>query len=415
MMEAFATASIKDYDKQPTYATCMETIPLEIEDDKCVSVVIVGTESKYVLFIEPKGFKIDKKVTIPSVPVTIACSGVYEGESRVVVACRDGKLYTIRKGILIDRTIALETPLVDMCIGDKEIVVATMDNAIYSFAFKGTKNYSIYLPSKVTNIAMMTLTKLRTFQGLLVATGDGEIRLYKKRDVITSFKTKTPITGMIFGPYGRESGALALLHTNKAVTIKILRRQAKLEITPEEKKSAERKAREVPLPIPRKTKLYVEQTKREQDQAVEMHSRFQRDLCKLRLTTARAYVKVLENGQGPISAANNLPLHLDAQVQGLGPCFKIKLAVKNTGIRAVHSIPITVVFDSKLYHVPRPLFKIATLVPGPEYTYDVDVISIDENGGSAPIRIYVCNTKSCVPLISAVVDMPIAELAEEDE
>jgi hypothetical protein len=43
--------------------------------------------------------------------------------------------------------------------------------------------------------------------------------------------------------------------------------------------------------------LYVEQTQREREQAVTMHSSFQRDLCKLRLETARAYVKTLTDVQ----------------------------------------------------------------------------------------------------------------------
>ena len=40
---------------------------------------------------------------------------------------------------------------------------------------------------------------------------------------------------------------------------------------------------DVPLDVPKKTKLYVDQTAREREQPVEMHRIFQRDLCKLRL------------------------------------------------------------------------------------------------------------------------------------
>ena len=54
---------------------------------------------------------------------------------------------------------------------------------------------------------------------------------------------------------------------------------------------------DIPLNVPKKTKLYVEQTQREREQAIDMHRIFQRDLCKLRLSTARAYVKVLTDGQ----------------------------------------------------------------------------------------------------------------------
>jgi len=53
---------------------------------------------------------------------------------------------------------------------------------------------------------------------------------------------------------------------------------------------------DIPLNVPKKTKLYVEQTQREREKAPDIHRAFQRDLCKLRLTTARAYVKTLTDG-----------------------------------------------------------------------------------------------------------------------
>ena len=49
---------------------------------------------------------------------------------------------------------------------------------------------------------------------------------------------------------------------------------------------------DIPLAVPKKTRLYVEQTDREREQAGDMHRVFQRELCKLRLATSRAYVKV---------------------------------------------------------------------------------------------------------------------------
>jgi hypothetical protein len=98
------------------------------------------------------------------------------------------------------------------------------------------------------------------------------------------------------------------------------------------------RAQDIPLAVPKKTRLYVEQTQREREQvrapasaaravqhakantnvasvgaerprrcadtvlrgsaqAADMHRTFQRDLAKLRLTTARSYVKVLTDGQ----------------------------------------------------------------------------------------------------------------------
>lgn len=49
--------------------------------------------------------------------------------------------------------------------------------------------------------------------------------------------------------------------------------------------------------VPKKTRLYIEQTKREMENAPDMHRIFQRDLAKLKLTAARTYVKLLTDGK----------------------------------------------------------------------------------------------------------------------
>ena len=70
--------------------------------------------------------------------------------------------------------------------------------------------------------------------------------------------------------------------------------------------------------IPKKTKLYVEQTQREKMQAGEIHRAFQKDLCRLRLTAARAYVGTITDGNQGVSAVGSAAsLRLHAQCQGL--------------------------------------------------------------------------------------------------
>lgn len=63
-----------------------------------------------------------------------------------------------------------------------------------------------------------------------------------------------------------------------------------------------------------------------------MHRVFQRDLCRLRLRTARAYVQLL--GQGPMSTvlAGGAQVRCNAEVRGLmGPVFKVCVRVQNSG------------------------------------------------------------------------------------
>ncbi len=60
---------------------------------------------------------------------------------------------------------------------------------------------------------------------------------------------------------------------------------------------------DIPLNVPKKTKLFVELTQRERDQAVEMHKQFQKDLCRMRLRTAQTYISMLNEGNAPMSYA----------------------------------------------------------------------------------------------------------------
>lgn len=85
---------------------------------------------------------------------------------------------------------------------------------------------------------------------------------------------------------------------------------------------------DIPLKVPKKTKLYVEQTQREREKAVDMFRIFQGDLCKIRLSAARAYVKIISQGSAPVSYSNQNSIRLSASVQGLGPHFRIHITIQ---------------------------------------------------------------------------------------
>jgi Bardet-Biedl syndrome 1 protein len=262
-------------------------------------------------------------------------------------------------------------------------------------------------------MAPLCLRKTRTVDALLVGMVGGTIRLYNGKHLVCELETHDTISAIRFGRFGREEASMILVHKSGALTIKMLQRRANLEVSsvppgppPEQ---------DIPLNVPKKTKLYVEQTQRERDQATEMHRIFQRDLCKLRLSTARAYVKIITDGQGPVSYGSGASLRLNAQVQGLGPAFKIKLNIQNAGNKSMTNVPMTCGYNHDLYRLKNGLRFIPLLVPGLLYHYDVDVECIDKNGGADAIRIFICNPKSCVPVISAIVNMPMSEPILDEE
>ena len=94
-----------------------------------------------------------------------------------------------------------------------------------------------------------------------------------------------------------------------------------------------------------------------------MHRTFQRDLCKLRLASARAYVKIITDGSGPVSYSSKASVRLTAEVRGLGPLFKVVFTLKNTGTAPLLRVPVTFGFKASLYSVAIPFMIIPVLVP----------------------------------------------------
>ena len=63
-----------------------------------------------------------------------------------------------------------------------------------------------------------------------------------------------------------------------------------------------------------------------------------------------------------------------------------------------------------IVEVKNALTVLPLLVPGLLYHHTVDLECIDENGAAGDIRILLCNMSSCVPIISATVNMPMTEI-----
>jgi len=391
-----------------TVVTCMEVLKKDLEDDDAVSMLVVGCENGLVLVLDPSGSSVLKRWQLPAAPTHMVISGTKDVEFRIVCACRDAKVYSIKDSGLSSNIIDLESMPCGLVRLDKMIAVGCMSNSVHAFALKGRKMYSIYLPSPIVNMELLELKKTRVAKAMMVAMNTGEVRLYVDKTLLATLRVEEPVTAMRFGCYGREEGCLSIIGASGALTIKILQRATKFESNGGA--SGPPPEQDVPLSIPKKTRLYVEQTQREREQATEMHRIFQRDLCKLRLSTARAYVKMITEGQGPLATSAGASLRLTAQVQGLGPRFKIKLTVQNTGSSHVMNLSLVLNYNALLYRPKVSVFGVPILVPGVPHRVDAELDCIDENGGSDTIKVFVCSKKSAVPVLSAVVNMPASEV-----
>ena len=97
-------------------------------------------------------------------------------------------------------------------------------------------------------------------------------------------------------------------------------------------------------------------------------------------------------------------------MQGLGPKFKIKLSLQNTGSKAVTDLSVALNYNALLYRVKTAVFDVPLLVPGLLHRIDAELECVDENGTADVVRVFVCPKTSLVPILSAIVNMPQSEM-----
>lgn len=103
------------------------------------------------------------------------------------------------------------------------------------------------------------------------------------------------------------------------------------------------------IAVPAKTQLYVDNTRRERDTAITMHRTFQRDLFRLKLLSARQYAKALQANQTPVVTSIQVSLRVNVEVLGMGPVFKVIVALTNTTEHAIEGLRIAMTCDTAMY------------------------------------------------------------------
>jgi len=106
------------------------------------------------MVLSPSGSTIVKKAALPSVPVKLVANGLLDVDYRILAACRDGKVYTLRnldsassgKMQVSGHKIELDSLVVGMVNVSKTAVVGCMNRSVHCFHIKGKKLWSMYMP-----------------------------------------------------------------------------------------------------------------------------------------------------------------------------------------------------------------------------------------------------------------------------
>ncbi|XP_058382306.1 Bardet-Biedl syndrome 1 protein isoform X3 [Diceros bicornis minor] len=362
-MEAFVNQHKSKAIKRQTVITTMTILKKNLADEDAVSCLVLGTENKELLVLDPEAFTILAKMSLPGVPVFLEVSGQFDVEFRLAAACRNGNIYILRRDSRRPKyCIELSAQPVGLVRVHKVLVVGSTEDSLHGFTHKGKRLWTVPMPAAILTMNLLE-QRSRGLQAVMAGLANGEVRIYHDKALLNVIRAPDAVTSLCFGRYGREDNTLVMTTRGGGLMIKILKRTAVFvegggEVGPPP-------AQATKLSVPRKTRLYVDQTLREREAGTAMHRTFQTDLYLLRLRAARAYVQALESSLSPVSATAREPLKLHAVV---------------------------------------PL-----LVPGLDYPLETFVESLSDKGISDIIKVLVLREGQSAPLLSAHINMPVSE------
>ncbi|EAT38940.1 AAEL009211-PA [Aedes aegypti] len=413
--------------KRISTITAMVSIKKVANDSKSASCLILAVESSEIFILDTQAFVVlhqARACNYQGTPSMISATGQYDVDFRLVISTREGYLCLLRKGWPVGQHIVkLEYPSAGLALLpiDQTIVVVCMNNYLLCYSKKGKKLWSVTLPQPAVCMTPVPLPHLG-ISLVCVALRGGLVQFYCQKKLVDQFYAPETVSAMTFGRLGQEEHVLILVTSDGSLIVKILKRTAEFSTTDNiyDIKTASEEA-SGSLQIPKKTKIFVEQTLREKEHAAAIHNSFQSELWRMRLTAARATVDVINSADSNVSGDVGLtPIKMAAEVLGLGPVFKLYLVLENISARKEASgLNVLIQADHRHYLADRPYLKLPMLVPGAPLKLDFKVTVVtDPSDGLAPvdltpensfIKVLIFKTGHTKPLIASTVVMPQPE------
>lgn len=196
----------------------------------------------------------------------IEVNGLFDVEYHILVSCRDAHIYSIKRGFKTGRLcVQLNSQPVGLLRVNNNIVVGCMDQMLSTYTSKGNCLWSVKQPAGITAIEAIDV-EILGLRLVAVSLDNKQIYIYQDKLTVDIIQVDDVIVAMKFGRFGREDNTLAMVSRKGYLIIKILKRTAKF--VPNEKVDDTNQSVNSKLIIPKKTKLFVDQTMREREQSV---------------------------------------------------------------------------------------------------------------------------------------------------
>ncbi|XP_078047896.1 BBSome complex member BBS1-like isoform X2 [Augochlora pura] len=285
--------------------------------------IVLGTEFGEVLVLDPRTFTAMDKHFVGWAPVAFACTGLWTGDGKILIIARDGKIGAIKRGSPMKLWEQLPAPAVAISVlNNDNVAVTLMDGTLVGFSKKGIKLWNVDVPGAILDSASLPVPQ-SGLSLLAVSTAGFGIRIYDGKHHVDTLKIMEPVSALKYGRMGQEERTMAMVTVGGGLCVKILKRTADFSI---HNTTTDSLTNDSPkFTIPKKTRLFVEQTIRERSEAKKIHSTFQQGLLRLRLIVAKKTVESLNESQdsGPCL------ITMEATVLGLGPSYQIRITLTN--------------------------------------------------------------------------------------
>ena len=399
--------------KKETVVTCLSTLNKSMSEQDAISCVVVGTENSEVLILDSEAFTLLKTFDIPSVPCFINCTGIYDVSYIVYVACRNGRVYVCKKDSAeVKFSFEVDSHIVGFERIHKSLIIAKMNKNLTCFSMKGKPLWDIDLPANVVCTALMD-HKSKGFKAVMVGLDNGKVLIYINNNLVDTVTLLGTPQALAFGKYGSEKACLIAILSSGALEVLSFDRET--QYSDQGIVQTPSASQRVKLEIPKKSQLYIDQMKREQENYLDMFQNFQYDIRKIKLAAARSYCQSLDLKVAPVSVDESAPISLNANVYGVGPTFKMVLSLVNTAGDGsmVGNLKVIFAYPETVYQIEPRIMSLPVLVPSHKYDFTVRVKCIESGDGQAvqdEVKVFVCKGNRADPVVTAVISMPATEV-----
>lgn len=360
-------------------------------------------------------------------PVAISSTGLWSGDGIIFVVSRDSRVGSLRKGLstitLWDKLSAPAVAIAPLTCGG--VAIITMDGVLVGFSSKGRRMWRVQLPGLAldmtglpvpqTGLSLLAISVPRI--GILIYDAQYHVDTITTLEPISALKVNfymiidyflfvsiNCVLNLIlqFGKMGQEERAMAMITINGGLCVKILKRTANFNARPGPTNSSTDGTTHSRFVIPKKTRLFVEQSIRERSEAVKIHNTFQQGQLRLRLSVAKKAQQVLRS----VDDGEANPITLEISVLGLGPTYNIRTLVTNVSDNILTSSLFLVFRTTETTIEPRvvdlPLLPSGIPVP-------IIVKATPKAAIIDKVKVLLCKKGKIQPITSATVILPVAE------